>query len=88
MGVTLEDAGISFYFQQGDETELVLSDAPHSNPKREPSLSFKDDTSLTNAVDMEFVTGVRMGQRVRPGRYTMRDHDYRKPPTYKLLSTA
>ncbi len=85
----LEDAGITFYFQQGSgETELVLSDAPQSNPPREPSLPFRDDTSLANAVDMEFVTGVRMGQRVRPGKYTMRDHDYRKPPTYKLLSTA
>lgn len=85
----LEDAGITFYFQQGgEETELVLSDAPHSNPPRGESLAFKDDTSLTNAVDMEFVTGVRMGQRVRPGKYTMRDHDYRKPPTYKLVSEA
>ncbi|MBK9259431.1 MAG: type VI secretion system tip protein VgrG [Polyangiaceae bacterium] len=85
----LEDAGITFYFRQGeDETELVLSDAPHSNSKREPSLTFKDDTSLTNAVHTEFVTSVRMGQRVRPGKYTMRDHDYRKPPTYKLMSMA
>ncbi len=85
----LEDAGITFYFKQGDdETQLVLSDAPHSNPKREPSLPFKDDTSLTNAVHKEFVTGVRMGQRVRPGKYTMRDHDYRKPPTYNLKSEA
>ncbi len=85
----LEDAGITFYFKQGDdETELVLSDAPHSNPPRGEPLAFKDDTSLTNAVDMEFVTGVRMGQRVRPGKYVMRDHDYRKPPTYKLMSMA
>lgn len=85
----LEDAGITFYFKQdGDETKMVLSDAPHSNPPRGEPLVFKDDTSLTNAVDLEFVTGVRMGQRVRPGKYVMRDHDYRKPPTYKLMSMA
>ncbi|HRI63505.1 MAG TPA: type VI secretion system tip protein TssI/VgrG [Polyangium sp.] len=87
----LEDAGITFYFKQDDdagETKLVLSDAPQSNQKREPSLLFRDDASLSNATHLEFVTEVRLGQRVRPGKYTMRDHDYRKPPTYKLMSEA
>ncbi len=85
----LEDAGISFYFEEeGEETKLVLSDAPQSNEKRAESLMFMDDTSMKNDIHSEFVTAVRMGQRVRPGKYTMRDHDYRKPPTYKLLSSA
>lgn len=85
----LEDAGITFYFEQdGEETKLVLADAPQSNAKRGGALSFVDDTSMVRNVALEFVTGVRMGQRVRPGKYTIRDHDYRKAPTYKLMSTV
>lgn len=89
MNRMLEDAGVAFYFEQeGEETKMVLSDAPHGNPKRGAVLRFLDDTSMINNVALEFVTSVRMGQRVRPGTYTMRDHDYRKPPTYKLISSA
>ncbi|HRI70098.1 MAG TPA: type VI secretion system tip protein TssI/VgrG, partial [Polyangium sp.] len=85
----LEDAGITFYFEQaGEETRLVLSDAPQSNPRRSNALSFVDDASTVKTVALEFVTNVRMGQRVRPGKYTMRDHDYRKAPDYQLISTA
>ncbi|WP_437838190.1 type VI secretion system Vgr family protein [Sorangium sp. So ce1153] len=85
----LEDAGISFFFEQaGDETKLVLSDAPQADAARGATLAFMDDASLINNVSLEFVTGVRIGQRVRPGKYTMRDHDYRKPPAYKLMATA
>lgn len=85
----LEDAGITYYFEQdGDETKLVLSDAPQANAKRGESLQFMDGTSTKNDIHSEFVTAVRLGQQVRPGKYTMRDHDYRKPPAVKLLSTA
>lgn len=89
MSRMLEDAGITFYFEQeGGETKLVLSDAPQSNPKRGMPLSFVDDTSMVRSIEIEYVTGVRMGQRVRPGKYTVRDHDYRKPANYKLMKTA
>ncbi|WP_235880117.1 type VI secretion system Vgr family protein [Polyangium aurulentum] len=89
MSRMLEDAGITFYFEQeGDETKLVLSDAPQGNPKRSAPLAFMDDVSMVKNVELEFVTAVRMGQQVRPGKYTMRDHDYRKPPNYKLMSSA
>jgi type VI secretion system secreted protein VgrG len=85
----LEDAGISYYFEQiEDETKLVLSDAPQGNPRRPNPLTFLDDVSMVRSVDIEFVTGVRMSQRVRPGKYTMRDHDYRRPPSYKLMASA
>ena len=81
----LEDAGITFYFAQiGDETKLVLSDAPHTNAPR-PTISFRDNPTVA---DREHVTNVRIGQRVRPGKYTMRDHDYRRPPSYKLAASA
>ncbi len=85
----LEDAGITYYFEQeGDETKLVLSDAPQTNTKRGESLQFMDDTSMKTDIHSEFVTSVRIGQQVRPGKYTMRDHDYRKPPAYELKSMA
>ncbi|APR78303.1 Hypothetical protein A7982_03650 [Minicystis rosea] len=82
----LEEAGISFFFEQGDsETRLVLSDAPQSGEAR-PSLHFEDKP--TRAVAREYVTEVRVGQRVRPGRYTVRDHDPRLPAGYALLAAA
>ncbi|MRG92977.1 type VI secretion system Vgr family protein [Polyangium spumosum] len=81
----LEDAGISYYFtQSGDETKLVLSDAPHANAPR-PVISFRDTPTVA---DREHVTNVRVGQRVRPGRYVLRDHDYRRPPSYNLAASA
>ena len=85
----LEDAGISYFFEQtDDDLKLVLTDAPQSSPKRPGSLSFVDDTSMVKKNANETVTGVRMGQRVRPGKVTLRDHDYRRPPSYKLMKTA
>lgn len=85
----LEDAGIAYYFEQdGEETKLVLSDAPHANPPRGRPLMFVDDTTMVKKNDNETVTAVRLGQRVRPGKVTLRDHDYRRPPSYKLMTTA
>jgi type VI secretion system secreted protein VgrG len=82
----LEDAGVSFYFTgDGGETRLVLSDAPETNDVRDPRIPFRDRPS---DADLEHVTRVRAGRRVRPGRYTLRDHDYRRPPSYNLLASA
>jgi type VI secretion system secreted protein VgrG len=81
----LEDAGISFYFVHGsDATELVLSDTPHTNEPR-PSIAYREHATVA---DRSHVTNVRVGQKVRPGRYTMRDHDYRRPPSYNLAASA
>jgi len=89
MSRMLEDSGVTFYFEQeGDETKLVLSDAPQANERRGAALAFMDDTSMINNIKLEFVTSVRIGQQVRPGKYTMRDHDYRKPANYKLMASA
>jgi len=82
----LEDAGISFYFDQSEEkTRLVLADAPQRAEPRVGALPFRDDVSTVSG---EYVTQVNVGQEVRPGRYTMRDHDYRLPANYKLVSSA
>lgn len=81
----LEDAGISFYFESQDgESKLVLSDAPQSNAARS-SIAFRDNPTTA---DLEHVTDVRMARKVRPGKLTIRDVDYRKPPTYNLAASA
>ncbi len=82
----LEDVGVSFYFEeQSGQTQLVLADAPQSNDPRLPPIAFRDDP--TNS-DKEHVTQVSVGRQVRPGKYTMRDHDYRRPATYPLIASA
>src|SRR5262249_46585597 len=82
----LEDAGVSFYFvERGGESKLVLSDAPQANELRDPRIPFRDHPT---AADREHVTAVRVARRVRPGSYTVRDHDYRRPAGYNLVGTA
>lgn len=81
----LEDAGISFYFETQDgESKLVLADAPQSNAARN-AIAFRDNPT---SADLEHVTDVRIARKVRPGKLTIRDVDYRKPPTYNLAASA
>jgi type VI secretion system secreted protein VgrG len=82
----LEDAGVSFHFDDSEgESRLVLSDAPHAATPRDPRIPFRDSPSVA---DREHVTRVRVSRRVRPGAVTVRDHDYRRPPAYRLLGNA
>jgi type VI secretion system secreted protein VgrG len=82
----LEDAGVSFYFSDASgESKLVLADAPENGDLRDPKIPFRDHPS---AADREHVTALSVERQVRPGRYTMRDHDYRRPPSYKLLASV
>ncbi len=82
----LEDAGISFHFASSDgETRLVLSDAPQASAPRVPAVPFRDQPTVS---EREHVTRVRIGQEVRPGRYTVRDHDARLPASYPLVASA
>ncbi len=81
----LEDAGISFYFEQhGEETKLVLADAPQLNEPRAEKIPFREGSGANG----DHLSSVRVGQQVRPGRYTVRDHDYRRPPAQKLLASV
>jgi type VI secretion system secreted protein VgrG len=84
----LEDAGISYYFEQaGSDTKMVLSDAPQKNTPRAAALPWKPQGgAATHGHD--HISSVDFKQRVRPGAYTVQDHDYRKPATYPLRSTA
>ncbi|AUX23118.1 uncharacterized protein SOCEGT47_036370 [Sorangium cellulosum] len=80
----LEDAGISFYFDAASgDSKLVLCDAPQGDEARRP-IRFLD---APGGNDIEHVTAVRIGRRVRPGKYTLRDQDYRRPPAYRLMQS-
>ncbi|MGK4007953.1 type VI secretion system tip protein TssI/VgrG [Sorangium sp. So ce1036] len=81
----LEDAGVSFYFDgSGGESRLVLDDGPHRNARRSP-IAFRDNPT---EADREHVIDVHVGRRLRPGKYTVRDHDHRRPAVYKLMASA
>lgn len=80
----LEDAGVSFYFDDSGDSRLVLDDSPHNNAPRSP-IAFRDNP--TDA-DREHVTQVSVGRRLRPGKVTVRDHDPRRPPSFRLMSSA
>lgn len=83
----LEDAGISFYFEDaGDGTTMVLDDNPHARDVAHPGVRFHDEPGVS---DTNFVTRVALAQRVRPGKMTIGDLDYRKASTQQpRLSTA
>lgn len=78
----LEEAGISFYFVDDfmKGSQLVFNDRPQSNePRQMLPIRFVDDPKLAQAARAEFITEVRVGQEVRPGRVTIRDYDFRRP---------
>jgi len=82
----LEEAGISFYFvDRDDATICVLSDAPQQNRERTMPIAFVD---TPGTLDLEYVTAVRVSRAVRPGKLTLRDHDYRRPADFALGATA
>jgi uncharacterized protein involved in type VI secretion and phage assembly len=81
----LEDAGVSYWFEtSGDQTKLVLCDAPQSGEARAP-VHHCDDPSTVPYQD--FVTALSVVREVKPGKYTVRDIDFRIPPSYPLLAT-
>ncbi|MBK8253079.1 MAG: type VI secretion system tip protein VgrG [Polyangiaceae bacterium] len=81
----LEEAGICFGFADDPkESKVVLWDAPqHNEPRLGLPIPFVDQPN--QSAEKEFVSNVRMSEAVRPGKVTLRDHDFRKPAQYKLL---
>ncbi|HZF51479.1 MAG TPA: type VI secretion system tip protein TssI/VgrG [Polyangiaceae bacterium] len=82
----LEEAGIAFYFRDGEDDKgatLVLQERPdRSEPRGGEPIHYVDNPN--EAAEREFVTEVRVTQEVRTGRVTIRDHDFRRSPEYKL----
>jgi type VI secretion system secreted protein VgrG len=82
----LEEAGISFYFvDHDDKTLCVLSDAPQESGERAAPIPFVDSPGT---VDREYATEVRVSRALRPGKLTLRDHDYRRPSELALGASA
>lgn len=82
----LEEAGISFGFvDDGDESKLTFWDAPQHNEQR-PGFPISYVDRPNESSEREFVTNVRKSDMVRPGKLTVRDHDFRRQPQYKLLA--
>jgi len=82
----LEEAGIAYTFPDGGgQTALALGDALHAAAPRSPALRWVDNPN--EASEREFVTEVRIVHEVRPGGYSIRDHDFRRP-SFALFGTA
>ncbi len=83
----LEDAGISFFFETiANRTTLVLTDSPHTAT---PIAPLPVAASSSRRAETVFcVADVRLRQRVRPGRYVMRDHDFRRSADFELGADA
>jgi type VI secretion system secreted protein VgrG len=78
----LEEAGITLSFVAHAErgSELVLDDEPQAAELRAGlPLPFLDSPGQAAAGEKEYVTAVRFGQDVKPGRVTIRDFDFRRP---------
>jgi type VI secretion system secreted protein VgrG len=83
----LEEAGITFSFHDDDAgSTLTLADEPHGAPPRAGSLlRYVDEPNQSS--EREFITDVRLSREVRPGGFTLRDHDFRNPG-FSLLGAA
>ncbi|EYF05451.1 type VI secretion system tip protein TssI/VgrG [Chondromyces apiculatus] len=82
----LEEAGIAYFFTfDGSQTKLVLSDEPTAGEAR-PTLPYADNPN--DASEFEYVTKVKLAQEVKPGRYAVRDFDFRNKLDAQLFAEA
>jgi len=74
----LAEAGISFFFhgEDGEETKVVLADAPQTAESR-AELPFHRDDSLS--AGLPHVTNVAISSKVVHAKVTSRDYDFRRP---------
>ncbi len=82
----LEEAGISYYFVDDDRaaSRLVLTDAPHAAEAR-AGLPIPYVDAASQAGDRAHVRELSLTRVVRPGKLGLRDHDFRKAPSYELV---
>lgn len=75
----LEDAGISYYFAASEGgTKLVLADEPQSGELAHAAIPYVDDANTTVE---GYVTRVAVHTKLRPGKMTIGDLDYRLEST-------
>lgn len=84
----LEEAGIAYYFDASadNRADMVLSDAPHAGPRRAKPLSYQPEPGAYGG--KEWATHVRLARRVAPGKVSLVDHDFRRPPLHSILAEA
>lgn len=86
----LEEAGISYHFrapEPGSEapSKLVLVAEPGASESR-GSLLYINNLEAAKGVDA--ITHVKVSHQIRPGRMTLRDHDFRRRPDFQLIADA
>ena len=90
MSRLLEEAGITLYYRDDPENGalFVFHDHPELEEDR-PGLpvDFVDSAGQAQVGRVEHITAVTVGQEVRPGRYTLKDYDFRHTE-FALLSHA
>jgi type VI secretion system secreted protein VgrG len=86
----LEGAGISYWFEKvaaGTKAETKLTFTDH--PQKAPSIGEIDFYDQPNRNrNKKFVTNVRIGHDVKPGKTTWRDYDFRKPQLELMKSSS
>ena len=84
----LEDAGISFLLSQGDKgPRLTLTDKPQGAEARAGgAIPYADNPNPEGG--KAFLTKVSVSREMKPGAFTIRDHDFRRRAGYALLGKA
>jgi type VI secretion system secreted protein VgrG len=78
----LEDEGISYFFEHGDDGEvLVLADGAGAYPEipGDSTLPYRDPRAGVNEGAAEHVFAVADNRRRRSGKVTLRDFDFTRP---------
>lgn len=74
----LEEAGIAFTFPEEQGGTLTFGDRLQSGPIRSGgAIRYVDHPSRSS--EQEYVTAVRLARDVRPGKYAIRDYEFRNP---------
>ncbi len=80
----LEDAGISYFFESdGDESQLVLSDAPERGAERSLPLDHTDSPDAGSV----YATRMRASRAITSGAIAIADHDHRLPNQPLIAAT-
>lgn len=83
----LEDTGLTFFFEATEAgSRLVIVDQPQAGSARPAPVRF--EANPMGELQRELATRVRVSRRLRPGKYTQRDVDYRRPPEFPLAASA
>lgn len=91
VGRILEEAGITYWLEPAAadaDGAIVLSDAPTQGKPRTPPLPFTDEPTAAQVTGRDYCTALEWSNRSRPGRVTLRDHDFRRLHHPGYVSTA